>query len=240
MGRVSDMSLPAVQSVADLTPADLTPVDLTLPEIRTLLGPRIADNVPFDGWTVESLDAAADAAGVDRAVARLAFGDSPMAMIGAWIDAIDGAMEQALPTEMLAGLSIRERIRRLVQFRLDAVAGREEAVRRALAVFAMPGHVAAALRRGWHSVDVMWRLAGDRSADYNYYTKRTTLAAVYTATLAAFIDDTSEGKADTAAFLDRRIDGIIRFEKAKARLVPPAGKHFSVARFLGRLRYPAR
>ena len=224
------MRMPALENIADLT----------LDEIRTALGPRIAENVPFDGWSEESLDAAADAAGVNRDVARLAFSDGPMAMIGAWIDAIDVAMAEALPVATLAQLPVRERIRRLVQFRLDAVVGKEEAVRRALAIYAMPRHAAAGLRRGWHSADVMWRLAGDTSADYNHYTKRTILAGVYTATLAVFIDDTSEGKAETAAFLDRRIDGIIRFEKAKARLVSPAGKHFSVTRFLGRLRYPAR
>lgn len=230
MGPASDMGALATRAVADLT----------LDEIRTLLGPRIAENVPFDGWSEESLDAASDAAGINRDVARLAFSDGPMAMIDAWLDAIDLAMAEALPAAMLAQLPVRERIRRLVQFRLDAVAGKEEAVRRALALYAMPRHAAAGLKRGWHSADVMWRLAGDTAADYNHYTKRTILAGVYTATLAVFIDDTSENKAETAAFLDRRIEGIIRFEKTKARLVPPPGKHFSVTRFLGRLRYPAR
>ncbi len=233
MAPASDMGLPAA-----IPPAGTDA--LSLDEIRVLLGPRIAENAAFDGWSEAALDLAADSAGIDRAVARLAFKDGAMGMIGAWIDGIDAAMAQALPATMLAELSVRERIRRLVQFRLDAVAGREEAVRRALAIFAMPHHARAALCRGWRSADVMWRLAGDRSADYNHYTKRTTLAAVYAATLAVFIDDTSEGKAETARFLDRRIDGIIRFEKAKARLTPQPGQHFSLARFLGRLRYPAR
>ena len=214
--------------------------DLTLDEIRALLAPGIAGNAAFDGWSEDALHAAADAAGVDRAVARLAFPGGAMDMIGAWIDGIDAAMAQALPAERLSGLSVRERIRQLVQFRLDAVAGREEAVRRALAVFAMPQNAAAALRRGWHSADLMWRLAGDMTSDFNHYSKRTILGGVYAATLAVFVDDNSEGKAETVAFLDRRIAGIIRFEKAKARFVPPAEQRFSVARFLGRLRYPAR
>ncbi len=217
-----------------------SPEERTLDDIRVLLGPRIADNAAFDGWGDAALDAAADAEGIDRAVAHLAFKGGAMAMIGAWIDAVDAAMARALPAATLAELPVRERIRRLVRFRLDAVAGQEEAVRRAQAIFAMPHHAAAALRRGWRSADLMWRLAGDSAADYNHYTKRTMLAAVYAATLAAFIDDTSEDKAETARFLDRRIDGIIRFEKTKARLTPKAGEHFSLARFLGRLRYPAR
>ena len=226
------------RSAAASTP--VAAVDPTLDEIRVLLAPGIAENAAFDGWSGQALDLAADAAGIDRAVAHLAFSGGPVAMIGAWIDGIDAAMVRALPVETLAGLSIRERIRRLVQFRLDAVAGREEAVRRALAILAMPRNAAVALRRGWRSADLMWRLAGDTASDYNHYTKRTILAGVYAATLAAFIDDESADKAETAQFLDRRIAGIIRFEKAKSRLVPPPGKHFSLTRFLGRLRYPAR
>ena len=81
--------------------------------------------------------------------------------------------------------------------------------------------------------------------DFNHYTKRATLAALYAATLSVFAGDTSEGKAETMAFLDRRIDGVMRFEKAKARLLganAASGNnaYFSPARFLGRLRYPVR
>jgi ubiquinone biosynthesis protein COQ9 len=93
---------------------------------------------------------------------------------------------------------------------------------------------------GWHSADAMWRLAGDTATDYNHYTKRATLGALYAATLAVYAQDKSEDRADTRAFLDRRIEGVMRFEKAKARLLKPRDESFSVTRLLGRLRYPAR
>jgi len=86
----------------------------------------------------------------------------------------------------------------------------------------------------------MWRLAGDRATDYNHYTKRAILAGIYAATLQVFAHDTSEDKADTRAFLDRRIEGIMRFEKAKAQLLRTPEERFSMTRLLGRLRYPAR
>jgi ubiquinone biosynthesis protein COQ9 len=86
----------------------------------------------------------------------------------------------------------------------------------------------------------MWRLAGDTATDYNHYTKRATLGALYAATLAVYAQDKSEDRADTRAFLDRRIEGVMRFEKAKARLLKPRDESFSVTRLLGRLRYPAR
>ncbi len=213
--------------------------DLTLDEMRLALAPAVADAAIFDGWSVAAVEAAARENGVDPDIARLAFKPGAMGMIGAWIETIDAAMAAALPLEKLASLPIRERIRSLVQFRLDAVMGREEALRRALAIMAMPQNAAAAVKMGWSSADLMWRLAGDTATDYNHYTKRTILGGIYAATLAAFIDDESDGKADTHAFLDRRIEGIMKFEKAKAKLLNSDREHFSLTRLLGRLRYPA-
>lgn len=212
----------------------------TLDAIRLQLAPYVAEAAVFDGWGEAAVASAADAAGVDPAVAAFAFGGKPMAMIAAWIARIDADMAEALPTARTGNLPIRERIRSLVQFRLDALAGREEALRRALAIMAMPQNVPTAMKLGWHSADAMWRLAGDTATDYNHYTKRATLAAIYAATLAVHAEDKSEGHADTRAFLDRRIEGVMRFEKAKARLTRPREETFSVMRLFGRLRYPAR
>lgn len=85
----------------------------------------------------------------------------------------------------------------------------------------------------------MWRLAGDTATDYNHYTKRMTLGTIYAATLAYFAQDTSDGHEDTRAFLDRRIENVMQFEKAKAKLLKPRDESFSLMRMLGRLRYPA-
>lgn len=214
-------------------------IDLTLDEARQALAPAIADAAAFDGWGAEAVETAAGVLGIDPRVAHVAFPGDAMDMIGAWIADVDAAMTAAFSPEALAALPVRERIRGLVQFRLNAVAGREESLRRALAIMAMPHHAAEALRLGWHSADMMWRLAGDTATDWNHYSKRAILAAVYAATLAVLIEDRSAGKVETRAFLERRIAGIIRFEKAKARLNRPDREHFSMARFLGRLRYPA-
>lgn len=210
-----------------------------LDDLRRRLAPAIAEAAAFDGWSEEAVRLAALEAGIDPAAAQFAFQGGAMEMIAAWIARIDADMAEALPPEALATLPIRERIRRLVQFRLDAVAGSREALRRALAIMAMPQNAARALKLGWHSADAMWRLAGDTATDYNHYTKRLTLGTLYAATLSVFAADESEGFAETRAFLDRRIEGVMRFEKAKARLVRPRDEGFSMTRLLGRLRYPA-
>jgi len=214
--------------------------DESLDDLRLRLAPLIAEAAVFDGWSAAAVHAAAAQAEVDGDVAAYAFKDGPMAMIVAWTAATDRAMAQALPQGELARFKVRERIRKLVLFRLDAARGCEEALSRALAIMAMPQNAGRALKLGWRSADAMWRLAGDTATDYNHYTKRTILAGVYAATLAVFADDDSPDKAETRAFLDRRLDGIMRFEKVKAQVLRSPEERFSMARFLGRLRYPAR
>jgi ubiquinone biosynthesis protein COQ9 len=214
--------------------------DQSLDDVRLRLAPLIADSAVFDGWSAEAVRQAAASAGVDEDVALYAFRGGAMEMIEAWIAAIDAAMAQALPAAELARLSIRERIRRLVQFRLDAIAGQREALARALSIMALPRNVGRAAKLGWRSADRMWRLAGDTATDYNHYSKRAILGAIYAATLTVFANDESEGRADTRAFLDRRIGEVMKFEKTKAQLLRPGEHQFSMARFLGRLRYPAR
>lgn len=212
--------------------------DLTLDELRIALAPEIAVAAMFDGWSDAALVSAAEAKGVDPAVARLAFKGGAMDMIDAWVASTDARMEAEFADGRLDNMPIREKIRSLVWFRLQAIEGLEESLRRAMSIQAMPQNVPAALKQGWSSADKMWRLAGDTATDYNHYTKRAILGSIYGATLAVFVDDQSEDKAQTAAFLDRRIEGVMQFEKAKAKWLGGDREHFDVARFLGRLRYP--
>ncbi len=215
-------------------------LEMTLDELRAALGPLLPGEAAFDGWSETALAAAARSLGVPADRARLAFPDGAVGMIDAWFAAIDEAMAEALPPEALAAMKIRQRITALVRARLAAAAPHREALRRALAILSMPQNAATGAKLGWRAADAMWRLAGDDATDLAHYTKRLTLAGVYGSTLLVFLDDASEDFAETYAFLDRRIENVMQFEKFKARLKPDPDRHFSPARFLGRLRYPAR
>ncbi|TCP91617.1 ubiquinone biosynthesis protein COQ9 [Sphingomonas sp. PP-CE-1A-559] len=212
--------------------------DLTLDEIRAKLAPGIAANAAFDGWSDAARDMAAQAEGIDTDIAALAFKDGPVDMIDAWFAHIDGVMLTTVPPERLALMKIREKITALVEARLDATSIDRESLRRALAILALPQNLAKATRLGWRTVDTIWRAAGDVATDYNYYTKRTILLGVYASTITVFLDDESEGLAETRAFLGRRINGIMQFEKAKAGFLKRTEHGFSLSRFVGRLRYP--
>lgn len=217
-----------------MTLDEMTPAELRLPLIEA-----VVPNVPFDGWSAASLDIAADQLGVPRARARLAFsGAADMAEAYAGLG--DVRMEQALAALDLPAKKVRERIRLAVTVRLEQAEPEKEAVRRALAVLSLPQNARRAARSLWQTADVMWRAAGDTATDYNHYTKRAILSGVYSATLLFWLADASEEFANTRGFLDRRIDGIMAFEKTKARVLALGDGLPDPVRFLGRLRYPMR
>jgi ubiquinone biosynthesis protein COQ9 len=211
-----------------------------LERLRRQLALAVGENAVFDGWTRQAVDSAAGQLGIDPVQARLAVPKSQAGMIDLYIQEVDRALEAYFTPERLAGMKIREKIRSLVWKRLEIMGPAREAVRRALAILAMPQNLPLALRISWRTADHMWRIAGDTSTDFNHYTKRMTLGAVYGSTLLVWLDDQSEGWSDTAAFLDRRIDDVMKIEKLKAEWRGSSDNRLSLSRFLGRLRYPPR
>lgn len=213
--------------------------DLTLDEIRARLAPVLPRHAAFDGWRPQAVTMAAQEQGIDPDIAHLAFADGAVGMIDAWFASIDARMIDALAPETLATLSVRRKIIALVEARLALVAPDREALRRALAVLALPTNAPRAAKLAWRAADLMWRAAGDTATDFAHYSKRMTLTAVYASTLLVFVDDDSIDHGDSRAFLARRIEDVMRFEKTKAKLTGAAGgERLSLSRFIGRLRYP--
>ena len=209
-----------------------------LEKIRARLALAVGENAVFDGWTVKAVDTAAAQLKIDPAQARLTFPKAKIDMIDAYIAAVDAAMATEYPPDKIAVMKVRDRIRSQLWFRLQTMAPAREALRSALAILAMPHNAPRGLAIGWRTADLIWRNAGDTASDYNHYTKRLTLGAVYASTLVAWLDDQSDGFTDTAAFLDRRLGDVMRFEKWKAQWSGSDLKRPSLSRFLGRLRYP--
>lgn len=187
-------------------------------EARRAILAAVMPDIPFDGWSEAALARAAVRAGHDEAMAHRAFPGGPADAIAFWSDEADRAMFAAYAATAPDGLKLRERIALLVRLRIEAVAGDREAVRGALSFLARPRHAALGMRCVYRTVDEMWFAAGDTATDFSFYTKRATLAGVYSSTLLAWLDDASEGYAETWAFLDRRIDDVMRIPRLRADL----------------------
>jgi len=174
-------------------------------------------HVPFDGWNRRAMVAAAKDAGLDETMAERAFPGGPAAAAVHFAGLADRKLEEEARAADLAAMRFTQRVAWLVRRRLEAWGEQREAVRHAVGALALPGRGVQAARTAWHTADTIWRLAGDSSTDFNYYTKRATLVGVYTATLLCWLDDNTEGFAATWAFLDRRLADVGRFGKFRSK-----------------------
>jgi ubiquinone biosynthesis protein COQ9 len=190
----------------------------------------------FDGWDLRTLRRAASDIGLTEADADLAFPEGARDAVAHFVDLADRMMVADLATHDLAKLKHREKIALIVRLRLQRWTAHREAVRRALSLAPLPTMAGDALRGWFGTVDRMWRAIGDTAVDFNFYTKRALLAGVYASTVLYWLDDKSEACADTWAFLERRLDDVMKVPKVRARLQERLSKFPSPWRVLERLR----
>ena len=173
-------------------------------------------HVPFDGWTMRALRMGLADAGMPVDDAELLFPGGAADMVDTFCDLADRWMEQDAAT--LAETRLTARVRGVIALRFERNHPHREAIRRALAVLALPMNARVAAACSARTVDSIWYAAGDESADFSWYTKRAILTGVYGTTLLYWLRDGSEDGADTLAFLDRRLAGVGRIGKLRGRL----------------------
>lgn len=181
---------------------------------RDALLDAILPHVPFDGWSEAALEAGARDAGVSREELRAQFPRGAVDAALAWHYRSDDRLAARMAEADLSGLRYRDKVALAVRTRLE-LADRE-LVRKGMALFALPAHAADGTAALWHTASAIWEALGDTSRDVNWYTKRMTLSAVWSATVLYWLGDESEGNEATWEFLDRRIDDVMRIEQAKA------------------------
>ncbi len=208
------------------------------PQRRALLAALLA-RAPFEGWSARSLAAAAADAGLSPGDVALYAPGGVVELIEAWASACDQATADRLAAADLAAMKVRERVTCGVRARLDAIGDEHrEAARRAAARLALPDAGPRAARIGWRAADTIWRGIGDPSTDGNFYSKRVILSGVLASVLPAWLH--ADGPEDQTPWrvLDRRIEGVMQFEKAKARWRRMTEGFPSPTAFAARLRYP--
>jgi ubiquinone biosynthesis protein COQ9 len=179
--------------------------------------------VPFDGWTLGAVRRGLAEIGAEPEDAVLLFPGGAADMIEAFCDWADRRMEQGAAA-LDPGLRLHQRVRAAIVLRLEQNRPFKEAIRRALALLALPMHARLAARCTARTVDAIWYAAGDRSADFSWYTKRAILTAVYAATVLYWLRDSSEDDAATLAFLDRRLAGVGRIGSVRRRAEAVVGR----------------
>ncbi len=186
--------------------------------LRDQLADAMAAEAAFDGWTRTALAAGARRLELQQGEADRLFPGGPVQVLTHLSQRADFRTVEDMEKEGVGALKIRDRIKGAVRIRLERHVGEREAVRRALALLSLPFNAGVALKLLYKTVDAMWYAAGDTSTDFNFYTKRATLAGVYSSTLLYWLNDRSTGAEATWAFLDRRIDDVMKIEKLKSQV----------------------
>ncbi|MFO1241933.1 MAG: COQ9 family protein [Rickettsiales bacterium] len=187
-------------------------------EIRQRILHQALVLAPFEGWTSLMLGHAAEKAGFARLEAERVFPNGIPEILEKLNEDADRQLESIVAgTAAFKEFKIREKIAFCVKTRLSAQTAHKEAIRRAVAYTILPQNAALGLKTLYRTVDTIWRLAGDTSTDFNFYTKRMLLAKVYSATLLYWLDDASAEHTDTWQFLTRQINGVLAFGKWKAK-----------------------
>lgn len=216
----------------------MTKPDTDIPEdLRPAILDAVLDHVAFDGWTEAAMTAAARDLDIDRALITLAYPGGLIEMIDAFSRRADRMAADALAERGLDTLKVRDRVALAVRVRIEVAAAHREAARRAVSFLALPPNAAHGAAMTWRTADTLWRAVGDTSTDANYYSKRAILSAVFSATVLYWLNDESEGSADTWAFLGRRIGDVMKIEKAKGRVRKLTDRLPDLARMMGRVRY---
>jgi ubiquinone biosynthesis protein COQ9 len=181
-------------------------------------------HVAFDGWTHTALMAGARDAGIEPALADNAFPGGVGELLDFYHRIADIEMVRALQSRAdLAAMKIREKVALAVRLRLEANAAHREAIRQALSFLALPTNAPLGAKCLYRTVDAIWYAVGDRSTDFSFYTRRALLAGVYGSTVLYWLNDKSDGFADTWSFLDRRIADVMRIYDLRARIDRLAG-----------------
>lgn len=200
-------------------------------------------HVAFDGWTDGVLAEAVVDADVEPALARLAFPRGGIDLALSFHEMMDRALARQMTQTDMSALRYSDRVARAIEMRLELIAPHREAVRRAAALLALPVYAPDAARAVWQTADTIWNGLGDTSDDVNWYSKRATLSAVYGSVVLFWLGDDSVGGQATDAFIDRRIDNVMQFEKLKAQVnANPVMKKLLTGPnwILGQVRAPVR
>ena len=192
-------------------------------ELKIKLVKAMTTHVPFDGWTWSALEQGAidirfkpKLTAPDRMkIYSDLFINGPIDFIETFSEIIDDEMEKNYELLVSKPERIPQKIKTIILIRLNISQKFKEAVRSSLALTAIPKNSKTSIKMLYRTCHKIWRMAGDQSTDFSFYTKRASLAAVYSSTLLFWLNDTSSEQNKTAEFLDRRLYDISQISNLK-------------------------
>ena len=185
--------------------------------VKSQLLEAILGHVAFDGWSSAAFDAAVTELELDPSHARTLCPRGAVDLAILFHHRGDDVMAAAMGSENLSEMRYSEKVAHAIWLRLDVV-DEKEAVRRGTTLFSLPHMAPDGAKLIWGTADRIWQVLGDTSDDVNWYTKRATLSGVYGSVVLYWLGDNSDDHEATKAFISRRIENVMQFEKFKANI----------------------
>ena len=192
-------------------------------QIRIELIKAMLTHVPFDGWTWEAMEQGAIDIGYQKKktsserikIFKDLFKNGSIDFIDIFSEMIDLEVKENYNLIEPKPERVPEKIKKIIMIRLNLCQKYKEAVRSSISLSAIPVNTKISLNILYRTCNSMWRIVGDKSTDFSFYTRRISLAAVYTTTLLFWLNDKSNNNIETEFFLDRRLKDISKVSSLK-------------------------
>ena len=186
--------------------------------IQESIIPHILAALKDRDFNWDSVKVAAESAGADYGLVRLAFKDSLDVVLETLATHLNDQVTCVVEKEDLSSLRTHEKIRRIIEVRFVVLEPHRHALRSLAKWDLFLKHFLTGCRLLYETVNKIWYKAGDQSTDYNFYTKRFLLTAVYAPTFISWV----QGEAtleDTMALLDERMARVMKIPKIKNQII---------------------
>ena len=195
-------------------------------EVKMELVSAMLSHVPFDGWTWTAMEQGSLDINFKKnklenerlEIYKFFFNNGSIDFIKIFAEIIDIRVQESYNSLDIKPRRIPEKIKKLILIRLDLCLPYREAIRSSLSLMALPKNSKQSLKILYTTCNYMWRLAGDKSTDFSFYTKRLSLSSIYASTLLFWLNDTSFKQEETEYFLDRRLKDVSMISKLKKPL----------------------
>ena len=201
-------------------------VNKSTDNIKFDLVKAMLSHVPFDGWTWIAMENGAVDINFEKSktankrmdMYKDLFKDGAIDFIDVFSEIIDVEVKNNYNDLEIKPQRIPEIIKKIILMRLSLCCKYKETVRLSLSITALPNNSKRSIKILYRTCNNIWRMSGDKSTDFSFYTKRISLGAVYTSTLLFWLNDSSIDKENTGHFLDRRLNDISKISKFKKPL----------------------
>ena len=195
-------------------------------QIRIDLIKAMLTHVPFDGWTWEAMEQGALDIGFEKKknssfrikIFKDLFKNGSIDFIDIFSEIIDLEVKENYNLIEPKPERVPDKIKKIIMIRLNLCQKYKEAVRSSISLTAIPVNAKISLNILYRTCNSMWRIVGDKSTDFSFYTRRISLAAVYTSTLLFWLNDKSNNNVETEFFLERRLKDISKISSLKKPL----------------------